>query len=143
MVLYQAFFSTSAATAGDYLDLADRGAAVTPWSDGDCPDNAICDIALPPPLPRDRADSLIASLLVGRVDPGAIDHTYAYGSDADTFQIIVELPDGTRLDLSFGCDDRTSSTGNVLPDGAFSDAEFDRLWPDGESFEDRVRGIFG
>lgn len=129
LVLYQAAWSTTARWAGDYLDLADRGAAVTLSPVTRCPDNAICDPNTHPPLPRDRADALMASLLVGRIDPSAIDHTSDHGSDVDTFQIIIELPDGTRLDLSFGCDDRTSTTGIVLPDDAFGADEFDRLCP--------------
>lgn len=128
MVLYQAAWSTTAHWASDYLDLGDRGAAVTAWSDGDCPDGAICDIALPPPLPRDRADALIESVLVRRIDPSAIDHSYS--SDAETFQIWVDFPDETRLYPSFECDDRTSTNGIVLADDAFTEQELDRLCPE-------------
>lgn len=141
MVLYQAAWSTTARWASDYLDLRDRGAAVTAWSDGDCPDGAVCDTALPPPLPRERADALIASLLVGRIDPTAIDHSYA--DDADTFQIWVDFPDETTLYLSFGCGDRTSTTGIVLPGGAFSESEFERLCPGDDAIGGAVRGVLG
>jgi hypothetical protein len=125
MVLYQAAWSTTARVAGDYLDLRDRGAAVTIWSNIDCPDGAICDLDIPPPLPRERAGSLGGSILAGRIDPGAIDHSH--GDDDQRFEIDVELPDGTRLDLSFGCDLRTSRTGIVLPDDAFTPDEFGHL----------------
>ena len=125
MVLYQAAWSTTARWAGDYLDLAVRGATVALTPVNRCPDNAVCDLNTSPHLPTDRADDLIGSILVSRIDPTAIDHSSS--ADADTLQIWVDFPEETNLNLSFGCDDRTSTTGIVLPDGAFSEQEFEQL----------------
>ena len=133
LVLYQAHFSTTARFAGDYLDLRDRGPSVTLIPPDDCPDNAICVIPAAPPLPRDRPDALIESILAGRIDPTAIDHSSSHLNAHGMFSVAADLPDQTSLRFTFVCGSMTSTTGIVLPDDAFTDAELRYLCPEDDA----------
>ena len=134
LVLYQAFFSTTAATAGDYLDLANRGAAVASGPLSFCDERGCVDYAGGEPRADERAERVLASLLISPIDPDAID--VSYSDAAGRFYVWVLFPDETGISLTFDCATMTSTTGIVLSDAAIPEGERRYVCPEGDPFGD-------
>lgn len=132
LVLYQAEWSTTARVAGDYLDLAGRGAAVAFGPLSFCDERGCVDYAGDSPRTDERAQRLLDGLLVSRIDPSAVD--LSYSDAAGRFYVWVAFPDETGIRLTFQCDSMTSTTGIVLAEVAIPDAERRYVCPEGDPF---------
>lgn len=134
MVLYQAFFSTTAATAGDYLDLAGRNAAVASGPLSFCDERGCVDYVGDEPRADERGRRLLDGLLASPINPDAID--VSYSDAAGRFYVWVVFPDETGISLTFDCETMTSTTGIVLADEAIPDGERRYVCPEGDPFPD-------